>query len=37
VAIITPHGRPSTEIGTAMEERMPISRTVAAMTPGASS
>jgi hypothetical protein len=36
VAIITPHGRPSTKIGTPMEERMPIPRTVAAMTPGAS-
>ena len=37
VAIITPHGRPSTQIGTAIEERMPISRTLAAMTPEASS
>jgi hypothetical protein len=37
VAIITPQVRPWTEIGTPMEERMPSPRTVAAMTPGASS
>ena len=37
VAIITPHGLPSTEIGTPMENRIPKSRTVAAMTPEACS
>jgi hypothetical protein len=37
VAVITPHVRPSTEIGTPMAERTPIRRIVAAMTPGASS
>ena len=37
VAIITPHVRPRTEIGTPMEKRIPICRIVSAMTPGASS
>jgi hypothetical protein len=33
--IITPHARPSREIGTPIEKRMPISRTVAATVPAA--
>jgi hypothetical protein len=37
VTVITPHVRPSTEIGTPIAERMPIRRIVAAMTPVACS